>query len=148
MKGDDWKFSMSKGFWHRKDLSVAQKGVFALLCSYADSDGKCYPSKTTIGTALLISEKTVNTHLKALKKKGLVVWTNLRGSDGRKHNRYTVLGLWVSEVRKVRAIGQKLPLGHGSKNNPSRVTQGKRVKRLNGSLNGTVQSFDDLGAVS
>lgn len=144
MKGDDWKFSMSKGFWHRADLSLSEKGIFALLCSYADWEGKCHPSKTTIGTALVLTEKTVNVHLQSLKKKGLVAWTNFRGSDGRKHNRYTILGLWVSEVRKVRAMGRKTTLGHREENHPSRLPKVKKVKRLNGSLNGTIQTFEDL----
>ena len=48
----------------------------------------CYPSYSTIGEAVDMSNNTVKKHVKGLEKKGLIIteYTTVKTKDGRTHN--------------------------------------------------------------
>jgi DNA-binding transcriptional ArsR family regulator len=144
----DWKFSMSKAFWHREDLSVTAKGIFALLASYADSKGGCHPAKATICKGLGISHNTLERHLKVLKKNGLISWENFRDQNGQMRNQYTILGLWVCKPSKVQPTTQNLVGGHIPKSGRETLTikQGtgadRKRSRISGGFNCTVTKME------
>ena len=49
---------------------------------------QCYPSYSTIGEAIDMSNNTVKKHVKGLEKKGLITteYTTVKTKDGRTHN--------------------------------------------------------------
>ena len=49
---------------------------------------QCYPSYSTIGEAVNMSNNTVKKHVKGLEKKGLITteYTTVKTKDGRTHN--------------------------------------------------------------
>jgi len=54
------------------ELSSRAKGLYALLCCYADKDRKCYPSKSRLADELNVSYKTLKRYLKELYSKKLI----------------------------------------------------------------------------
>lgn len=67
------------------NLSCTAKALYALLCSYAGSDGKCYPKVETLVYYLGVTETTFYKHLNILKDKGYIstVQTKLNGKFAR-----------------------------------------------------------------
>ena len=75
-----------------KSISHAELRVFALLCSYADKNGQCYPSQSTMAESLNISRQKLNPHIKSLETKGWVKITGRVRDDGsRRSNLYHIV---------------------------------------------------------
>lgn len=55
--------------------------LYAVLATYADLDGLCWPSVTTLATALGVSERAVQQHMAVLVEQGLVTREN-RSAEG------------------------------------------------------------------
>ena len=80
---------------------------------------QCYPSYSTIGEAVDMSNNTVKKHVKGLEKKGLITteYTTVKTKDGRTHNGsllYTLRPLQPIEERyfqkKIREAEARLKL--------------------------------------
>jgi len=61
------------------ELSSRAKGLYALLCCYADKNRQCYPTKSRLADELNVSYKTLKRYLKELydhkiiKRKGIMI---------------------------------------------------------------------------
>jgi hypothetical protein len=71
------KLQNGYGIVHRsvlqmKDLSRGAKLIYALLCSYANKDGECFPSEETMGDDLATSSRSIRAWVRELFLKGMV----------------------------------------------------------------------------
>jgi hypothetical protein len=55
------------------ELSIQAKGLYSLLCTYADKNRRCYPSISTLADHCNKSVRTINYLIEELKKKEYVV---------------------------------------------------------------------------
>lgn len=53
-------------------LPTGEKIVLLMMANYADADGKCWPSLTTLSRDTGLSKSTVQRAIKSLVKQGLV----------------------------------------------------------------------------
>lgn len=51
------------------DLSLRAKGVYALMCTYANKDRVCYPSITLLSELSGVGRRTIERSIKELEKK-------------------------------------------------------------------------------
>ena len=49
------------------ELSLQAKGIYAIICTYCNSNRTCYPSIATIADLCDVSTRTVDRKLKELK---------------------------------------------------------------------------------
>lgn len=54
------------------DLSLRAKGLYALLCTFADKERKCYPSIGTLSELSSVSRRTIERTLNELEEKNHV----------------------------------------------------------------------------
>ena len=54
------------------DLSLRAKGLYAILCSYADKERKCYPSISTLAESAGVTRRTIERTLIELEQKDYV----------------------------------------------------------------------------
>jgi hypothetical protein len=71
------KLQAGYGIVHRsvlqmRDLSQGAKLVYALLCSYANKDGECFPSEPTMANDLLTSPSSIKRWKSELLRKGMI----------------------------------------------------------------------------
>lgn len=71
-------------------LDIEAKGVYALLCCYADIDGVCFPGVETICRELRIGERRFRRCLKQLKEYGVVTVERRKTGNLQGRNVYTV----------------------------------------------------------
>lgn len=69
---------VSKEVLHDPELSLQAKGLYSLLCTYANKNRTCYPSISTLADLSNKSRSTIDKLIKELKKK------NYLKRDGRK----------------------------------------------------------------
>lgn len=69
---------VSKEVLHDPELSIQAKGLYSLLCTYADKNRTCYPSINTLADLSNKSVRTISELIKELKEK------NYLKRDGRK----------------------------------------------------------------
>lgn len=53
-------------------LSLRAKGLYALLCTYANQNRECYPSNTTLSELCGVSRRTLQRTVKELEDKNYV----------------------------------------------------------------------------
>lgn len=63
------------------ELSIQSKGLYSILCTYADSDRKCYPSISLLADISSKSTAQISNYIKELKNKNYV----------RRQGRYLIL---------------------------------------------------------
>jgi hypothetical protein len=88
------------------DLSVNAKALYALLATYADREGECFPSNTTLATCLGVTDRSIRTWVGELVAGG-VVFREAQYADGRQINSRTFL---IDVVASTREEGL-FPLG-------------------------------------
>lgn len=54
------------------ELSSRAKGLYALLCCYANKQRQCYPTKSRLADELNVSYKTLKRYLKELYDKKII----------------------------------------------------------------------------
>ena len=54
------------------ELSLQAKGIYSILCTYANKNRKCFPSIATIADTANVSQRTVDRKIKELKNKNYV----------------------------------------------------------------------------
>lgn len=54
------------------DLSIRAKGIYSVLCTFADRSRRCYPSIKTISELSGVSRRTVERIIKELEEKNYV----------------------------------------------------------------------------
>lgn len=65
---------LSKNVAKNPDLSASAKGLYALLCAYADDDGVCWPSNETLAKEMGgVTERAVQKWLTELSEAGVLV---------------------------------------------------------------------------
>ena len=72
------------------NYTALQKLTFAVLSSYADEGGICYPSQTTVAGMLGCSERTVKRTIRDLRRMGLLEVRATSTPTGRR-NSYRLL---------------------------------------------------------
>ena len=70
-----------------KSITHAELRVLALLCSYADKNGECFPSQSKMAECLGIARENVNRHIQSLHKKGWVRSVQRFRDDGSKRSK-------------------------------------------------------------
>lgn len=96
----------------RGELSRGAKLVYALLCSYANSEtSEAFPSQETMATDLRCSEKPIREWLDELVAAGLLL-RRLEGMPA--HNVYTVMYPVQSGSRVPDKPGSRVPLKNGT----------------------------------
>lgn len=65
--------------------------VFMWLCSYANKDGTCYPSRKTLAKDAGITIRTVDAHLKKLEEIGVIVKTSRSDENVSRSNLYQIM---------------------------------------------------------
>ena len=58
---------------HNLDISLRAKGLYALLCTYADRDRTCFPSISTLSEMSGVSRRTIERTLKELEEHKIVL---------------------------------------------------------------------------
>lgn len=71
-------------------LSAEAKAIYAYLCTFAGSDGTCYPSVSIMCKELDISENRFYRHMKHLRDRGIVTVEKTRSKCRFAQNVYTV----------------------------------------------------------
>lgn len=61
---------VSQEVLHDPELSIQAKGLYSFLCTYADKNRECFPSRNTIADYCNISVTYVGILIKQLKKAG------------------------------------------------------------------------------
>lgn len=61
---------VSQEVLHDPELSIQAKGLYSFLCTYADKNRECFPSRNTIADHCNISVTYVGILIKQLKKAG------------------------------------------------------------------------------
>ena len=54
------------------ELSIQAKGVYAVICTYADKNRSCFPSINTIADLCDVHPITIHRKIKELKEKGYI----------------------------------------------------------------------------
>jgi CRP-like cAMP-binding protein len=54
------------------NISLTAKGLYSLLCTYADDNRTCYPSIETLASESNVCTRTISRLLKELKKNGSI----------------------------------------------------------------------------
>ncbi len=55
------------------ELSLQAKGLYAILCTYANKQRQCYPSLNTLSDISKKSVSQVSAYIKELKNKGYII---------------------------------------------------------------------------
>ena len=55
------------------ELSIQAKGVYAVICTYCNSNRTCYPSIATIADLCDVNPRTISRKIKELKEKGYII---------------------------------------------------------------------------
>jgi DNA-binding IscR family transcriptional regulator len=66
---------VSKNVLDDPQLSIQAKGLYSLLCTYANKQRECFPSRNTLADQLNISVRYVDTLIKELKNAGCMTRT-------------------------------------------------------------------------
>ena len=53
-------------------LSLTAKGVYSIICTYADKNRTCFPSINTIADLCDVHPRTIHRKIKELKEKGYI----------------------------------------------------------------------------
>tara|TARA_Y100001938_G_scaffold149323_1_gene235786 strand:- start:1840 stop:2079 length:240 start_codon:yes stop_codon:yes gene_type:complete len=54
------------------ELSMQAKGLYALICTYANKERVCFPSINTLADLCDVNPSTITRNLQKLKKKGYI----------------------------------------------------------------------------
>ena len=79
-----------KSLMQDKSLSIQAKAVYAYLATYADKNGKCYPSKVRMETELNVAESTLQKYIKELVAKGYLKREQEKSKGKFAHNIYVL----------------------------------------------------------
>lgn len=74
-----------------QELPPAAQALFMWLCSYADNDGVCFPSRKKLAHNLHCSVRTIDAHLKILQELGFIEKTNRINNNEKQSNLYQLL---------------------------------------------------------
>tara|TARA_R100001082_G_scaffold95210_1_gene62337 strand:+ start:45 stop:284 length:240 start_codon:yes stop_codon:yes gene_type:complete len=55
------------------ELSIQAKGVYAVICTYANKNRTCFPSINTIADLCDVHPRTIHRKIKELKEKGYII---------------------------------------------------------------------------
>lgn len=64
-----------------EEISPSERLVLTYICAYANKNGSCYPSQSTISKKSGLSRATVNSAIKNLENKGLLASSGQTGSS-------------------------------------------------------------------
>lgn len=78
----DVKFNVLARWVLESDISNRAKVVYGVLCGFADSEGKCYPSRSTIAKRAKCSIKSVDRSIKELEGISAIKVRRSKKADG------------------------------------------------------------------
>ncbi|QDP60659.1 MAG: hypothetical protein Unbinned1469contig1000_38 [Prokaryotic dsDNA virus sp.] len=85
----DVKFNIVARWVIESDISDKSKVIYSVLCGFADSEGKCYPSRSTIAKRAGCSIKSVDRAIKDLETiKAIKVFREKKPDGSNKVNQY------------------------------------------------------------
>lgn len=122
-------------------ITPAMLRVFAELASYADSEGWCFPSMSTMAEHLAVSRQAIAQNIAALERLGIVVSQRRQGPSGANtSNEYRIDWSWGDRPRGMQAelatpmqgeLATPPQAGLATRNRPrSELDQGKEKKAL------------------
>lgn len=76
---------------HLHRLSSSAQSLFLWICIYADDDGVCYPSRSTLAKKMNCGVRTIDNYLKELVEEGFVVKTNREFNKEKQSNVYQII---------------------------------------------------------
>lgn len=74
-----------------RGLPPTTQALYVWLCSYADENGECYPSRSKLAKDIGGGVRTVDTHLKKLEELGLIEKENRVKNNEKQSNLYQLL---------------------------------------------------------
>ena len=87
----DVKFNIVARWVIESEISDKSKVIYSVLCGFADSEGKCYPSRSTIAKRAGCSVKSVDRAIKDLESiKAIKVFREKKADGSNKVNQYFV----------------------------------------------------------
>jgi len=89
-------------------LPPASQALFMWLCSYADADGSCFPSRALLAENLKCSVRAIDTHLAKLVEEGFIEKENRFKDNKKTSNAYQIL--LVSSADSAHTLAQNLPI--------------------------------------
>ena len=85
----DVKFNIVARWVIESEISDKSKVIYVVLCGFADSEGKCYPSRSTIAKRAGCSVKSVDRAIKDLESiKAIRVYREKKADGSNKVNQY------------------------------------------------------------
>lgn len=81
-KSDTGPFSITPEWVLYADISDRAVRLYGVLARYADSDGTCWPSRTTLAEKMRCSPDSVDRAKAELRKIGALEWNARHGDDG------------------------------------------------------------------
>ena len=92
MKYEKGTFVIVPNLKYLKGLPCEAVSLFVYICSYADDDGVCYPSRNRLSKDMSVTPKTVDKYLLLLVEKGFITKTTRKDSEtgGNKSNLYQI----------------------------------------------------------
>lgn len=117
-KGD---FIVVPNIHHLSGLPVSTQAIYLWICSYADKDGRCYPSKRTLGKDTGTSVKTAERQINKLIDLGLLAKTNRFVRNRQTSNSYQLL-IKESGASPVTPPHVTSDVGEGGRNDAQNYT--------------------------
>ena len=119
-----------------KGLTPLTQTLFFWICNYADENGQCFPSRTTLAKNMGSSIKTVDRHLKKLEEVGLVVTTERFEKGEKITNLYQIMILegvasqspYLASQSRQGSVTESL--GVASQSRQGSVTESHRSKHI------------------
>lgn len=117
-------------------LSAEAKAIYAYLCTFAGSDGTCYPSVSILCKELDISETRFYRHMKQLTTRGIVTVEKSRNGSRFSQNVYSISRTSVSPSRRNEGTEKRVPVlpsprNSGTKNESINNTSLTNTRGLN-----------------
>lgn len=90
-------------------LPPSAQALFMWLCSYADEQGQCFPSRSVLANNLHCSIRSVDTHLNTLIKQGYIKKENRFRDNEQTSNLYQIM--LIDGEQKLHGGGCKICTG-------------------------------------
>lgn len=98
MRYEKGTFAVIPNLEQLKGLNPMAQAVYLWLCSHANQDGECFPSKALLAKEAGIGIRSVPTAVAQLEKAGIVLKESRPGDKGNSTNLYTVIIGGVQDV--------------------------------------------------
>lgn len=136
MRYDKGNFAVVPNLRLMSNLSGNEMKVFVAVCSYADNNGECFPSRRALKDITGISEKAITTAISNLEEKGWLVRENRKREDGSTTSNMYTIQLFAPIERGTGAgyqVGMETPSPKRSTPPPQKI--GRALPKNQGDIN-------------